>query len=443
MIKCDIESCPTWYHLSCVLFNKRVKQIFYSLATGTKDTIFVCQNCCNPVREDLTNAVAKATSDFREAIKRINQLVRAEKGGWPQTFFPSPPQEEYITYTSEQNAESLELTTLETTDFEPAREERYQGFEKEKIDSLLSCIESAVYDYDRDISCANQLFRDGNDVVKETPLKIWSDIDPGQHFLSGNEWFGINGTSGNLSQSHAPITAALRRMLKTPNDKPLQISSDLKDTTFSQVHIALINWFIFDLLDNKLNIYHFANMKPLRATLAAVANFGDSSTTSSPLLSPKHKVIVGSNEKIGWKGNGRHVVREVQLRAWHKTQFREEVIENVGWQGELIRRLEAFMEPLTNKIGKLDLWSPSRANIIKYTIELWSYLVAANGRLDIIQPTIGGGFDGRECENVEGELQSGGMENRKVKWVMRRGFRFSEGGIDGKNLPTKALVIVN
>jgi hypothetical protein len=118
------------------------------------------------------------------------------------------------------------------------------------------------------------------------------------------------------------------------------------------------------------------------------------------------------------------------------------VIEKVGWQGELIRRLEAFLAPMTKKIGKIDPRSESRASIIKHTIELWSYLDAAHGTLEIIQPTIGAAFDGRTCENADDELQSRRIQNMQVKWVLRRGFRFEEIGTDGKAMPTKALIVV-
>jgi len=97
---------------------------------------------------------------------------------------------------------------------------------------------------------------------------------------------------------------------------------------------------------------------------------------------------------------------------------------------------------MTKKIGKIDPRSESRANIIKHTIELWSYLDAAHGTLEIIHPTIGAAFDGKTCENADDELQSRRIENMKVKWVLRRGFRFKESSTDRKSMPTKALVIV-
>jgi hypothetical protein len=284
MLKCDISSCQKWYHLSCVQFSSGGNYIFQSLAIGTKESIFFCPECFKPKRKDLVNAVAQAESDFKTAMERINQAVTAEKKGRPELLIPSPPEEQDNPHTFENDTISLGIDADPATDFEPAKEDRYQSFQEEIIESLLSNIEQAVYNYDREIGCANDLFLGENEVLKWTPLKVWDQIDPGQHFVSGKEWFHVDGMANNLSESHAPITAALRRMLRTPDDKPLQISPDLEDLSFSQVHIALINWFVLDLLNNELNIYHFPNMKPLRATQAAVANFGDASTDASILL---------------------------------------------------------------------------------------------------------------------------------------------------------------
>jgi hypothetical protein len=286
MLKCDIESCQRWYHLSCVLFKSGENQIFQSLATGmgTKKSMFFCLECFNPKRKDLVNAVAQAESDFKMAMERIKQAVTAEKERWPKLSIPSLPQEQDNSHIFEHDALSLGMDTVPTTDFELAKADRYQNFEVEIIQTLLGRIEQAVYDYDREIRCANDLFLDRNEVIKWTPLKVWDQIDPGKDFVSGKEWFDVDGVANNLSESHFPVTAALRQMLRTSDDQKLQINPELEDLSFSHVHTALINWFVFDLLDNKLNIYHFPNMKPLRAMQAAVADFGNESTDVSSLL---------------------------------------------------------------------------------------------------------------------------------------------------------------
>ncbi len=275
MLRCDIDSCSRWYHLSCVQFKSDGNQIFQSLRTGTKGITFFCMECFDPKRTDLVNAVARAESDFKEAMERIQQVITAEKKGGPKLLTPSLPQEDATV----------------TTGFEPAKEEKYQGLQVEIVESLLASIEQAVYNYDQEITYTNDLVLDGREVLKHNPLKVWDQIDPHCDSMSGKEWFNVDGTMDNLSESYLPITAALRRMLKTYDDKPLQIGPDLHDLNFSQVHVALINWFIFDILNDKLNIYSLPAMRPLRATHAAVASFGDSSTDNLlslpfPFLSP-------------------------------------------------------------------------------------------------------------------------------------------------------------
>ncbi|PMD33386.1 hypothetical protein L207DRAFT_639509 [Hyaloscypha variabilis F] len=419
IINCDIAGCGRWYHLSCVQFQKRGHRIFLSLATGTKDSLFFCPECFNPQCEDLVNAIAQAESDFQRAMERIKQAITSEKEGGIEPPIPSPRQEPDNSHAFEQDMPPWGMGVIPTIELEQATSEKYEGFQKETIESLLSNLEQAVYNYNRDIISANNLFLDEDEVLKWTPLKAWNRVDPGQSFVPGKEWFDVDGKANNLSESHAPITAALRQILRTPDDKPLRITADLKELSFSDVHTALINWFVFDILIDKLNIYHFPTMKPLRATLAAVSDFGESR----------------------WKGKGRQVVREVQLRAWHKDQFREEVIEKVGWQGELIRRLEEFLAPLTKKIGRISARSESRARIIRATVELWSYLDAAQGGLILIEPTIGGAFDGMKCEVPDGDSQADRNQNMKVKWVLRRGFTFQEKSTDGKSMSARALVI--
>jgi hypothetical protein len=311
MLKCEIKGCRTWYHLSCLLFKSQNRRVFYSFHLGTKNVTFYCPNCFNPERVDLAIAAKKATSDYKAAMARINQIVTADKEGWPETFMPSPLQEQGNEHGFEHNVESVEIEEPRPTYFEPARQEnfegyiesleievprptyldradqeKYEGFETKIINSLLKEIEEAVYDYDREICYAKELFHHGNDISLSNPLRVWDLIDPGQHFVSGKQWFDVDGEANNLFAAHAPITAALRKMLGTYDDKPLSISPDLMDLSFSEVHTALINWFIFDILNNKVNIYLLPNMKPLRAMMTAVANFGSSSMSSLFTLLP-------------------------------------------------------------------------------------------------------------------------------------------------------------
>jgi hypothetical protein len=112
---------------------------------------------------------------------------------------------------------------------------------------------------------------------------------------------------------------------------------------------------------------------------------------------------------------GRQVLREIQLRTWHKQPFRQAVIDDTALQADLIKRLDAFSQPLTRIGVNIPLWSPTRAAIIKKTIELWSYLQAVGGRLTLSHPTIGDAFDEKfhEEPNAEDE-QKTESEPRKI-----------------------------
>jgi hypothetical protein len=140
---------------------------------------------------------------------------------------------------------------------------------------------------------------------------------------------------------------------------------------------------------------------------------------------------------------GRQVLREIQLRTWHKEQFRQAVIEDSELQADLIKRLEAFLKPLTGSDLKIPLLSPTRATIIKRTIELWSYLESVGGRLALIHPRIGDDFDKdlHEEPNADDEHKINNGQ-RKILWVLRRGFRLEEDGSDEtpRGMTVKALV---
>jgi hypothetical protein len=95
-------------------------------------------------------------------------------------------------------------------------------------------------------------------------------------------WYSIDGPARKQCLNHAPITAALRSILQTPDNKPLEIDPNLRNLTFSQVHTGFVSWFVFDILNDELGLYELPNMKPLRATMAAVNHFGEAS--KHPLL---------------------------------------------------------------------------------------------------------------------------------------------------------------
>jgi hypothetical protein len=139
---------------------------------------------------------------------------------------------------------------------------------------------------------------------------------------------------------------------------------------------------------------------------------------------------------------GNHVLREVQLRTWHKDMFRGEMLQN---KDHLMSRMERYMEPLTKNFKQQ--WSLHRNDVIEYTIQLWSYLDALGGMFDVIEPKLGGTFDPELHEGFDEEGMPYIAEKHSKKtilWVTRRGFRYRENSIDGpRELPVKAIVIVH
>jgi hypothetical protein len=141
---------------------------------------------------------------------------------------------------------------------------------------------------------------------------------------------------------------------------------------------------------------------------------------------------------------GQQVLREIQLRTWQKSMFKDALVDNAELQTDLIRRFEAFLHPLLGMNIDIPLKSMCRAAIITKTIELWSYLQAVGGELTLSHPDIGDDFD----EAVHSELnsddeQGDGLDHRQISWVLRQGFCLKEESSDGssRKLTIKALVV--
>jgi len=131
------------------------------------------------------------------------------------------------------------------------------------------------------------------------------------------------------------------------------------------------------------------------------------------------------------------------LRTWYKSDFKKALHLN---DEHFTQKLEAFMEPLTKDFDKINSWSLGRKDIIVVTLELWSYLQSLQGRLVMIQPDIGGAFDPKlhEAYDQEGAQQYPEKNSeKKVLWVLCRGFQYEEDGMEGTRVITiKARVVV-
>jgi hypothetical protein len=115
-------------------------------------------------------------------------------------------------------------------------------------------------------------------------------------------------------------------------------------------------------------------------------------------------------------------------------------------EGKLMRRMEAYLDPLTNNFEKISRWSHTGANIIEYTLKLWSYLQSLRGKFVVIRPEIGSFFNSRfhEAYDKKGmEQYPDKHEKKKISWILRRGFQVIEDGIDGPRILTvKAHVVL-
>jgi hypothetical protein len=140
---------------------------------------------------------------------------------------------------------------------------------------------------------------------------------------------------------------------------------------------------------------------------------------------------------------GRHVLREIQLRTWPILEFQREILKH---QEEVARKFKMYLEPLTKDYGASESCILHSQRVIEHTLKLSFYLLLAGGDLETRSPTIGDlyhpmlheGFD----ENNEPQLLSD-VSGKRIRWVLRYGFRYKEDGLDGRRTMTvKARVLV-
>ncbi|CZR52620.1 uncharacterized protein PAC_02497 [Phialocephala subalpina] len=257
------------------------------------------------------------------------------------------------------------------------------------------------------------------------PLATWEFVDTGKGNANGKPWFELDDFGQKQALRHAPITTALRTMLKTPAGRTLSINPGVESIKFSPVHRGLIAWFAFDIISNAITLYALPNMKALRASMSAIWSAGEGR----------------------WEGNGHQFLREVQLRAWDKPDFQAAILST---EQMFMHKLENFLEPLTKTFGPVIQYSYNKSDIIKHTILLWPYLQSLGGRLELIEPTIGESFDKKSAEPYDkngNEIHHSSEDLSKwtVTWVLARGIRFFEEGSVKGQLPftIKARVAIS
>jgi len=154
------------------------------------------------------------------------------------------------------SSQSTDVTIQCQVELWPAREERYQCCDQSQVKDL----HKSISEYDLEIWETIKQFGDIKDRdIIENPLNSWNSFDNRMSIIAGQQWFEVEGEITNLSQSHLPITASLRRMQNT-----LRISPRFKALSFSQVHTGFISWFVFDVLGNKIDLYDLPRMKLMR-----------------------------------------------------------------------------------------------------------------------------------------------------------------------------------
>ena len=277
MVQCEIETCGSWYHVSCIFFSKRQK--LFSLGSNLKDIIFVCPNCYDKPKDGYAQ-------DIFLAMTANASLWRSVKEVWPKPSVQtnSSPQRRDKDRTLQQEVEGLGLRDANATGFELAREEIFQGFDNDEVHGLFRKLHQAIYNYNLEIHEVIDRFGDGDDICTQKPLAAWNLIDASQSIVAGQPWYRIDGPARKQSNGHSPITAALRSMLNTPDDKPLEIDPSMRSLNFFKVHMGLVSWFVYDVLNNELDIYELPNMKPMRAMMSAVNHFGEASKHSLLVL---------------------------------------------------------------------------------------------------------------------------------------------------------------
>ncbi|KAF8851410.1 hypothetical protein BDZ45DRAFT_679122 [Acephala macrosclerotiorum] len=426
MIQCDIDECGLWYHDSCIFKDNTKeprKMLLFSANQGMNVAAFICPKCLDQPEGYTRDVITQA---IRSILGRVTSLLSGEEAT-PFENSQSPlPDESSPQLISQQlldrSLENVQWHEGSATILQRPRNEKYHGFDISVIRGLVRTLDECIFNYNKEVCDAIEAFGDPGDEALKVPLKTWQRIDARAAILAGQEWHQIIDGSINPTKGHTPITAALRKMLQIDRDSPLEISASLENLKFSQVHQAFVSWFVIDVLGNRLDIFELPNMKPVRAMMTGVHQFGEER----------------------WPEKGRHVLREVQLRTWEKPAFEQEMLKNTQY---IIRKMETYLEPLTKEFNKITPWSHHRAQLIETTIRLWSYFEVPGGMFKVIQPAIGSIFNLREQEGYaeDGEKYVPDKPSKKkVLWVIRRGFQYAEKTSDGpRTTSVKAIVLVH
>lgn len=244
---------------------------------------FICPKCLDQPNESVSHLVAECARTTEALRIRVSSGEgQSHEQGIPKDFSSQTIEDQQEILLPEH--ENFYSRTQIVSDFEPAREEKFQGLDNDEVVDLIYKLDQFIYDYNKEVMETIERFGDGDDAWINRPLAQWNLIDAGQRFVEGQPWYLLDYPAKIPTINHLPITAALRRMLDISGDKALEISPNLDSLSFSQVHTAFVGWFVIDVLRNKLDIYGLPSMKPMRAMMAAVKEFADASKYDSLVL---------------------------------------------------------------------------------------------------------------------------------------------------------------
>lgn len=249
-----MKACDLWCHLACVclLLNEDPQSMVFS------PDRFFCPKCFHQKEQDKKPDIIEGGSPTTSALDVQSELDNNDQ-------------------KTETTMINLGMTGDTVIEFELVRQEKYNGFDDDMVNSLVRNLHQYIYDYDIEIRSAMERFATVSDVRTERPLEAWKLVDANDYITTGQQWFQTRDILGKQHTCHAPITAALRSMLRASDGKPLVIAASLKNLPFCQVHIGLVSWFVFDILDNGIDLHELPNMRSMRAMMTAVASAGEAS----------------------------------------------------------------------------------------------------------------------------------------------------------------------
>jgi len=276
-VRCEFRSCRVWHHLSCVfvLILRDSKSLVYCPTPNRDFSIFICPRCLDQSKKGYDKAISQGIEALINTIeKKKNQVVSVEEPKAGCIIAKAQPQIPNAIEEAKKGSGSIDGAIME---YESAREEKYNGFDTAIVNDLMRHLHQYIYDYNIEVRSVVERHATVSDIWAQHPLKEWKVIDVNGRVGAGQPWFHMDDFRGKQSSVHAPITAALRCMLGTSEGKVLEIPSKLKNLTFSQVHIGLVSWFVFDVLENRIDLYGLPKMKEVNATMTAVLSAGEAS----------------------------------------------------------------------------------------------------------------------------------------------------------------------